>query len=266
MDNGYARIVFGKISKNFAVVLISALIISGLYFPLSSVAESQSFDEAQESSPKLKGEFEASLVLLTGNSDSESNFVKGNLVQTLGENRYTFKGDFARSESDDVETAKRWSLATRYDRLFRGFGSAFIGETFESNRYAGFSHRFNSDLGASWNAYRSSLIDLIAEGGYRNSREKETGSDDFETENKGRIKLESILKSKTFKLTLWVEYLPNFTNADNWQANSELSIRYVLNDLISLKTSYLVLYDHKPNDASLEETDTTLATSLVASF
>lgn len=216
--------------------------------------------------PRIRGEFEASLVLLTGNSNSQSNFIKGGLVQTLGQSRYTFKGDFARSETDDIETAKRWSFSTRYDRLFRGFGSAFISENFQSNRFAGFSHRFNSDLGASWNAYESSRFDLVTEGGYRNTRERETESDDFETENKGRLKLESTLKTKAFRFMLWVEYLPNFTNQENWQSNSELSVRYVLNEIISLKTSYLVLYDNEPNEPGLEKTDTTLATSLVAGF
>lgn len=63
-----------------------------------------------------------------------------------------------------------------------------------------------------------------------------------------------------------LEYLHDFDNSDNYNVNSETALITALSDKLSLKTSYVVNYDNEPVPKDLDDTDTTLAATIVVNF
>ena len=66
-------------------------------------------------------------------------------------------------------------------------------------------------------------------------------------------------KSKFFT---WVEYLPDFENAENFNVNAETALVSTLNGFLSLKSSYAIKFDNEPAPGATE-TDTILSVILV---
>jgi len=63
-----------------------------------------------------------------------------------------------------------------------------------------------------------------------------------------------------------LEYLHDFDNSDNYNVNSETALITAMSDKLSLKTSYVVNYDNEPVPKDLDDTDTTLAVTIVVNF
>ena len=63
-----------------------------------------------------------------------------------------------------------------------------------------------------------------------------------------------------------LEYLHDFDNSDNYNVNSETALITALSDKLSLKTSYVINYDNEPVPKDLDDTDTTLAVTIVVNF
>ena len=72
--------------------------------------------------------------------------------------------------------------------------------------------------------------------------------------------------NSNFTSNYWIEYLPNISDYNDWQLNTELSISAMASNIFSLKTSVLVRYDHFPAPGILYKTDTLFTTALVAKF
>jgi putative salt-induced outer membrane protein len=63
-----------------------------------------------------------------------------------------------------------------------------------------------------------------------------------------------------------LEYLHDFDNSDNYNVNSETALITAMSDKLSLKTSYVINYDNEPVPKDLDDTDTTLAVTIVVNF
>jgi putative salt-induced outer membrane protein len=79
----------------------------------------------------------------------------------------------------------------------------------------------------------------------------------------GEYKFEFTEKTR---FTQSLEYLHDFDNSENYNINSETALITALSDKLSLKTSYVVNYDNEPIPDDLEETDTTLAVTLIVNL
>jgi putative salt-induced outer membrane protein len=135
----------------------------------------------------------------------------------------------------------------------------------ESDKFAGFMQRYNTDVGAKyWIYHQEKIWEWFAELGYRyQSEHRVTGE---------RAK-SSLIRSYTeanrqwnerVSSRLWLEYLPNLTNSDAWLLNGEFSSSFLLNSIFAVKIAYLSKYQNRPT--SPKKTDATYTTSLVAKF
>ncbi|MBA2405049.1 MAG: DUF481 domain-containing protein, partial [Bdellovibrionales bacterium] len=70
----------------------------------------------------------------------------------------------------------------------------------------------------------------------------------------------------TFQYRLWAEYVPNFTNSDDYLVNYEASAMAIMTSMLSLKVAYKGLYDDDPAIEGNKNYDYTYTTSLVAKF
>lgn len=65
---------------------------------------------------------------------------------------------------------------------------------------------------------------------------------------------------------VWLEFLPNLTEAENWQLNADASLISTMSERLSLRLGYGVRFDHEPNPGATQTTDTVFTTPLVAQW
>ncbi len=210
---------------------------------------------------------EGGLVITSGNSRTQSIQGKHLSVYHWDSNDLSLKSSFLKGKSDGVLNAKKWDASLRYERTFTEFFSGFLSQGVESDRFAGYQQRFNSDVGPKYFFIKEQNDwNWFGEGGYRYSRERRTnGSKSNST--KGRLYTEVAKKWGTGSSSkLWLEYVPNFSNSNDWLFNSEFSTEAALGSILSLRVAYLLKYDNQPDSVDKKKADSTLTTSLVASY
>lgn len=233
------------------------LLIGVLAFPV--LAESQ----------KLQGESEASVVLVSGNVDTEtySGKTKNNWNFSEMDSAILF-GKYLKGETDGIESARAWDAGVRYERVIsKDIFSVYAQYMIESDPYNGvFLQRNNTDLGGKYFFVKSDSLTWLGELGFRNSSIIVRGLDGKSDQNFGRGYTEANSKlNETVSSKLWFEYLSNLKDSDKSLWNAEASISVVMTSLLSLKMAYLINH----NDgavAPLEKNTTTWTTALVAKY
>lgn len=207
------------------------------------------------------------VVRVGGNSDSESYNGKQKTIYTLDSNAVTATAQYLETKTTGVQTGKAWDAALRYERIFSPLWSAFLQHGAESDTYAGYTQRDNSDIGAKYYMIQDDDEKLFSELGYRYTKTLSSQAAPTKHESYGRAYVEY---NRTFNASVsgkvWVEYLPNFTNSDAYLMNYEPSITVLMNSVFSLKMAYLVKYHNLTLAPTEKKEDTTFTTALVAKF
>lgn len=240
-----------------------ALFLILFCFQAQTQAEELTQEQATEKSPWAH-ESEASLVQVGGNTESESYSAKQKTDYTFGLNTLTAAGRYLQTKSGSTETAKAWEASLRYERSLSDSWAAFVQRGAESNFYAGYVQRDNSDLGAKYIFWKNDSSSLTSEVGVRDQVTLAGGLRYSAT--MGRLYVEYNTKmSDSVSGKFWAEYLPNFDDTKAWLVNYEPSLSVMLSSIFSLKTSYLVKQANIVEPGAKNE-DTTLTTSIVAKF
>lgn len=154
----------------------------------------------------------------------------------------------------------------RYDRSFNVIFSIFTSELVESNRFLGFSRRYNTDVGTKYVFYLSKKNKSFFEVGHHYTLEKKMEQREMEKDSKARLFVESkYLFNKNSTGKLWVEYLYNFTEPKDAFASTEASMTVAITDMFSTKLAYKWLRDNDPEPGN-SKYDYVYTTSLIASF
>ena len=216
---------------------------------------------------QYKNESEASIVVTGGNSQLETYSSKTSNKYTQEANLYTINGSYVYGESSDVRSNEAWDVLARYDRTLSEHFTLFIAELVESNRFAGFRRRYNSDLGAKYTFLKTEKNTSFIELGYRYSVEKKSNRNlEDDKDHKARIYVESAQKlSESANAKLWVEYLPNFTESKDYLISTEASMSMALDKTFSIKLAYKWTMDNLPAPGT-SKYDYIYTTSLLANF
>lgn len=212
-------------------------------------------------------ESELGILIAKGNTDAQSYSAKEQISYLWEEkNSLKFTGRYLQAKNAGIENARYWSSGLRYDLAVSHRLGFFIGELVESDKYAGFKQKYNTDIGAKYALVKELKFTWDAELGYRYTKENQlTGQKN--NLNYIRAYTETVKTwAEGVSTKLWFEYLPNLTIASDYQMNSELSVSAALNNVFAIKTGYLLRYDHLPNPGAHAKTDTLLTTALVAKF
>lgn len=229
------------------------------------------FSSTGRGEESLANESEMGISITSGNSSVESNSVKHKTTYVSDVNTYKTWGRYLQSRTQGVETARNWEANLRYERALTGDWSLFAQQGVESDIFSGYVQRLNTDIGVKYMLSKTETSEWFAEVGYRyqdtNFVTQTAGVD--RSNNAGRAYTEYNQKfGDSVTAKLWVEYIPNFKDSENWLLNGEPSIAVMLNQMFSLKSSYLARYAN-PSKATRNNratTDTTFLTSLVAKF
>lgn len=239
-------------------ILLIALVVSASLFADEPVP------------PKLSHESEASVVLTSGNSDTQTFSAKQETGYSWERNTVALGASFLRGTTAGTETAKRWDIGLRYDRVIYEQLSAFLAYQIDSAPFAGTYLRHTIDLGAKYNFLNTDTTVLLGELGYRVTPETFTLDNGVTTagsltSHMSRAFLEWKEKwNPSVSSRLWGEYLQSFTNTSDYRFNIEPSISVFLSQVFSIKTAYLIAFRNVPAVAGKNTSDTTFTTSLVA--
>ncbi len=213
----------------------------------------------------MKHESEAGVVITSGNTTTQSFNLKHETVSTWASNLLKGNARYLKSSTGGIETGRSWNIGLRYERALSDRFSLFLGQAIESDPFAGYLQRYNTDLGAKYGIIQEKELTWFAEGGYRFSRENRIVPPNLNN-HMLRVYTEATRAwNESFSTKLWVEYLPNLTTSADWQLNSELSLSAVLTSIFSIKAGYLVKYDGLPAGGA-KTTDTLFTTALVAKY
>jgi putative salt-induced outer membrane protein len=232
---------------------------------LSTLLALSAAAQAQDSAAKWTNETGLTIVNVDGNTKSESYSANTKLARVFDSNTLSLSGKYLVTKAGSLETARAWEAGARYERALSDSWSAFVAHGAESNSFAGFTQRDNTDLGGKYFFFKSDEGNWFAEAGVRLTKTLPVLGD-VKNQTFGRLYTEyngSFSKTATYKF--WVEYLPNFTDSKAYLANLEPSVSVVLSEVFSLKTAYLVKYQEVVA-ATAKQTDTQFTTSLVAKF
>lgn len=212
-------------------------------------------------------ESEASIIQVSGNTKSESTSLQQKTSYKFDLNTLTVSGRYLQSKSAGQETGKSWDASLRYERALSEKWAAFVQHGAESNSYAGYIQRDNTDLGGKYFFIKTEPENFFSELGLRSTKTLSATSSSAEYNTSGRLYVEYSKKlNSSVSAKLWAEYLPNFKDSEAWLLNYEPSMSVMLNQILSLKISYLVKHHEKVLTSAESKDDSTFTTSLVAKF
>jgi putative salt-induced outer membrane protein YdiY len=238
------------------------LLVGSLCLALSPL---RAFSEDVTLTPGIHDDSEAGVVVVSGNSKTQTyNLLQAN-IYNWDENTLKFIGKFLETETSSVTTAKNWTASLRYDRQISPRFGLFVGQAIESDVFSGYLQRYVSNLGGKYAIIKDDAFYWNGEAGYRYAIEnRQTGQ-----VNQSYIRLYTEANydwTKTFSTKYWIEGLPNLSNSSDYQINTQLSGNAAINTSFAIQVAYLVRYRNTLVGNATVKTDTQFSTSLVAKF
>lgn len=211
---------------------------------------------------------EASVVLTGGNTKLSTYNFKTNNTHKVSRYSTSFGGHYTLGEASDVEIVRNWDVNAKIDTKFTKTMGAFIGEKLEGDKFAGYERRLNTDVGISDVFYSSDTQELKGEVGYRNFYEKNIDSSiGSKNDHMGRLNLKYRYTAKDrFVIESYVEYLPNFSESEDYLINFGPSIAFSLTSNFSFKVGYDGRYDNQPAIRGFRKLDYLYTTSIISKF
>ncbi|HXH75895.1 MAG TPA: DUF481 domain-containing protein [Bacteriovoracaceae bacterium] len=215
---------------------------------------------------QLSNESELGIAAANGNTKTQTVAAKQLNDYKWAMNVLSLRARLLNSEANGVETARYLMGGLRYEKQISNHFGLFAGQAFEKDKFAGIEIRYMSDVGGKYRFIESDITKLFSELGYRYMHEERTdGTFAFSS----YIRFYSEWENKwnnNFSTRYWAEMLPNLSENNDWQFNTEFSLSAILNSTFSLKSGILLRYDHLPAPGVIYKTDTLFTTALVAKF
>lgn len=237
------------------------------------------FSVFAEDAKTLSNESSLSIVQTGGNAVSEAYNASTDTSYKPGTRDYRIYGNYTLSYADDPkvegidkeENARNWIAGVEVTQDLSKKLGLLVGQNFEGNEFAGYEQRANSDLGLKYQFVKTDKLKSSLEIGYRYTDEKrvavdEDGKDQFYFQ-KGNVTYRINQQiTETTSYSFYIQYLPNFTEAEDYQINFEPALTVKMSDIFSLKVAYRGQYDNQLNPGVEEYLDHTTTTALVAKF
>ena len=250
----------------FAFLILGGVSLSGLSSRAELTSPRSLFSVISEPPPGLSSQTEAGLDLNSGNTQSNRYVLQHQTSHRFEDETVQAQVRYLQHNANGIQTANTWGVGARYERrIIRRLGG-FVAQFLEADRFAGIRQRYATDVGLRKTLWRNDSNAVATELGYRYQFENRIAPP-RNYSHIIRIFAEGMAKfSPTVLGIVSVEGLPNVKNSEDWMLNTTLAIQAKVSETFSLKTSYLLRYDHLPAAPGISTMDRSLTTSLVAKF
>lgn len=221
---------------------------------------------AEDAPPKpWTGSAELSYVATSGNTDTSSIGLGGELHYKPGIWTWDFKLSYVEAEADGEKTAEKLAALVGASRPISERLDYYARLAYLSDEFAGIDANYSVDTGVAWKALTGErhFLDLGGGVGYT-SEERLVGEDAEFATGTAFAKYKYVL-SKNAEFTDSATYVHDFEDSDNWRFLNSAAISAAINSVFSLKAYYNLVHLNQPVPG-FEETDTTTGVSLVAKF
>lgn len=216
---------------------------------------------------EYSNESELAYVQTGGNSEVQTTNAKTSNIYKWDLDQIKFGGHYLYGQSDEDVTARNWDVNFKYERTLSEHISVTVGEIIEGNRFTDVKARYNSDAGLKYYYVKTDPKKVFTELSFRYAIEDRYAPAGNTYDNKARFYNEiDHHVSETVRYKLWLEYVPNFTEPDDYLINGEASVTSILTSTFSLKVSYAGMYDNRPVSSELKNYDYNTTTAFVIKF
>jgi putative salt-induced outer membrane protein len=235
------------------------------FLALSSLAPSAFAADAPAANAGLHNESSVGVVIVGGNSDSQTFDFKQLNTYGWDLNLLKLTGHYLKTSTASIDTAQNWSIGLRYERELADRFSLFASEALESDAFAGFLQRYNTDAGGKYFIFKETDFTWTVEAGYRYAVENRF--DGQVNQSLLRFYTEAVRDwTKTLSAKISIEELTNLTISSDYQINGEASVSASITEIFAIKTGYGLKYRKIPVAPATHTTDTQFTTALVAKF
>jgi putative salt-induced outer membrane protein len=211
------------------------------------------------------GSAELSYVATSGNTDTSSLGLGGELHYKPGIWTYDFKLSYVEAETDGEKSAEKFGALFAASRPINERLDYYARVVYLSDEFAGIDSNISGDTGVIYKALTGEkhFLDLGAGVGY--TSESRTIGDDSEFATGTAFAKYKYAFSKNAEFTDSATYIHDFEDSDNWRFLNSAAVSAAINTIFSLKAYYNVVHLNAPVPG-FEETDSTTGVSLVAKF
>ena len=236
-------------------MLRKTLIVLTLVTAFSSHAE-------ENTKSKWNGDAELGYSKTSGNSDTESLYLKGKIINEREKWRHTGTLEALNQSSDNATTAKRWYLTGKSDYKIDDLSYLFVLLSYEDDEFSGFEYQINEVFGYGFAAIKKDDIKLNLEAGVGARQSKPfNGSSNSEVIARGAADLEwKISKTSVFTQLLSVE-----AGEDSTISRSVSALQLLIVGNLSAKLSHSIKHTSDV-PAGIEKTDTVSLVTLAYKF
>ena len=247
------------------VLSLTLMMACGMSAVAQETPEAGAAEGAAELPPVWSGSGELSYVATSGNSDSTSLGLGGQLDGDHGVWAQKYRARFIRMESEGEETANSLEAAGRLERELRANLSAFGEVGYLQNRFAGIDDRYAGAAGLAWSVLRGPLhtLDTSAGLGYVHESRIDAADESFATAVAAAAYKYAFSERSHFTNQSNLEL--SLEEGDNWRGRNVAALVSGLTDIFALKLAIDVSYFNDPVPG-FEKTDTVTSASIVAQF
>jgi putative salt-induced outer membrane protein len=223
------------------------------------------FWAADVPSKNWKNEGQVSFLSTKGNSQSRTVGAADKFNWAKDKEALELWADALNVESDNARTSERYSAGEKGERKLTDRNYIFERGLWESNRFAGFSHRYDVSLGLGRELLQTAENELISElgVGYINEQLIDVPRNDFASGRAYAKYLHHFSPSATFFQD--GEYIHDFDNPNGYRVNTETALTAGLSTHLALKLSYTWKHVHEP-PMGFKRDDTTTLVSLLINY
>ena len=230
--------------------------------PVAAVAQ-QTSDDATEG--PWSGSAEVSLVATSGNSDTRTLGLGGEVGYAPGGWSWLARLSYVESESDDLLKARSQSVVADASRAFSSLFEVYGQGGYLQDRFAGIERRLTVEGGLAYRVGVQAPHALRFRGGFGFTRETRSAGRDLLLPTANLSARYRWTITRTSSLTSEATIVADLNSGDDRRLTNELAAAAALSTRLSLKVSHKLSYLNAPVPG-FEKTDTILSTALVANF
>ncbi|MDJ0624119.1 MAG: DUF481 domain-containing protein [Desulfocapsaceae bacterium] len=225
---------------------------------MGKTAETVSFDlddvqainpkSVDEPAVKFRGRANVGLSKSSGNTETESHHVDGEIVARTKTNRYTAGIEYNREENDDQVTEEEYIGYAKYDHFFNDKWYSYLNTLFEKNEFKDLNLRSTVGAGMGYQFYESELTNLSLEAGLGYVNEDFIDASD-EDSGAGRwaVNFDRYVYQKYIQLFHFHEGYQSLQESEELFIRSRTGLRFPLNPAFQATLQYDYDYDNNPS-------------------
>jgi putative salt-induced outer membrane protein YdiY len=231
---------------------------------MGKVVETVSFDlaEVQAINPKpddqpavkLSGRVNVGLSSSSGNTETASHHVDGEIVVRTEKNRYTAGIEYNREEDENEVTAKDYLGYVKYDHFLTQKWYAYANTFFEKDEFKDLKLRSTLGTGLGYQFYESELTNLYLEAGPSFVNEDYEEGEDLDTlSGRWAIGFDRYFFNKLVQFFHFHEGYQGLDETDNLFIRSRTGLRFPLSDSFRATFQYNYDWDNNPSPGEDKE-------------